>query len=165
MCHSEGEWTTYLSALEQGMVVDARCTGLSVSRAAMLLGFSCSTLSRVYQWSTTQRTSSQLNTTVGSIGVNMGQHPCGTLSKRCRVHRQQTEAAQKGVILNIRIDRPLFSPNIDVYDWFRFGYFPSNSQEAKTRDLYIMMRCSCLRPNNGSRCPKGRKAGNKLRST
>uniref|UniRef100_A0A4W5RST4 Syntaxin-binding protein 5-like n=1 Tax=Hucho hucho TaxID=62062 RepID=A0A4W5RST4_9TELE len=36
--------------------------------------------------STTQRTSSQLDTTVGSIGVNMGQHPCGTLSTPCRVH-------------------------------------------------------------------------------
>ncbi|CDQ57070.1 unnamed protein product [Oncorhynchus mykiss] len=34
-------------------------------------------VSRVYQeWSTTQRTSSQLDTTVRSIGVNMGQHPC-----------------------------------------------------------------------------------------
>jgi hypothetical protein len=43
------------------------------------LGFS--TVSCVYQeWSTTQRTSSQLDTTVGSIGVNMGQHSCGTLS-------------------------------------------------------------------------------------
>uniref|UniRef100_A0A4W5RCI8 Syntaxin-binding protein 5-like n=1 Tax=Hucho hucho TaxID=62062 RepID=A0A4W5RCI8_9TELE len=39
-----------------------------------------------YKLSTTQRTSSQLDTTVGSIGVNMGQHPCGTLSTPCRVH-------------------------------------------------------------------------------
>uniref|UniRef100_A0A8K9X6L5 Transposase IS30-like HTH domain-containing protein n=1 Tax=Oncorhynchus mykiss TaxID=8022 RepID=A0A8K9X6L5_ONCMY len=50
----------YLSAFEQGMVVDARSNGLSVSRTAMLLGFSRSTVSRVYQeWSTTQRTSSR----------------------------------------------------------------------------------------------------------
>ena len=60
-----------------------------VSRTALLLGFSRSTVSHVYQeWSTTQRTSSQLDTTVGSIGVNMGQHPCGTLSTPCRVHAQ-----------------------------------------------------------------------------
>jgi hypothetical protein len=52
-----------------------------VSRTLTLQGFSRSTVSRVYQErSTTQRTSSQLDTTVGSIGVNMGQHPCGTLS-------------------------------------------------------------------------------------
>ena len=48
-----------------------------VSRTATLLGFSRSTVSCVYQeWSTSQRTSSQLDTTVGSIGVNMSQHPC-----------------------------------------------------------------------------------------
>ena len=29
---------------------------------------------------------SQLYTTVGSIGVNIGQHPCGTLSIPCGVH-------------------------------------------------------------------------------
>ncbi|CDQ77046.1 unnamed protein product [Oncorhynchus mykiss] len=44
-------------------------------------------VSHVYQeWPTTQRTSNKLDTTVGSIGVNMGQHPCGTLSTPCRVH-------------------------------------------------------------------------------
>ena len=43
-----------------------------VLRTATLLGFSCATVSRVYQeWPTTQRTSSELDTTVGSIGVNM----------------------------------------------------------------------------------------------
>jgi predicted transcriptional regulator len=68
------------------MVVGARRTGLSVSRIAMLLGFSLSTVSRVYQeWSTTQRTSRQLDKTVESIRVNMDQHPCGTLSVPCRV--------------------------------------------------------------------------------
>ena len=50
--------TKDLSAFERGMVVGARCAGLSVSRTATLLGFSRSTVSRVYQgWSTTQRTS------------------------------------------------------------------------------------------------------------
>ena len=78
--------TKYLSAFEQGMVVGARRTGLSVSRTATLLGFSCSTVSCVYQeWATTQWTTSQLDTTVGSVGVNMGQLPCGTLSTP-RVH-------------------------------------------------------------------------------
>ena len=48
--------TKYLSAFERGMVVGARCTGLNVSRTATLLGFLCSTVSRVYQeWSTASR--------------------------------------------------------------------------------------------------------------
>ena len=55
-----------------------------VSRTAMLLGFSRSKVSYVSQeWSTTQRTSSQLDTTVRSIEVNMSQHPCGTLLPLC----------------------------------------------------------------------------------
>ena len=71
--------TTFLSAFECGMVEGARRTGLCVSRTVTLLGVSCSTVSCVYQeWSTTQTTSSQLDTTVVCIGVNMGQHPCGT---------------------------------------------------------------------------------------
>ena len=89
VCHSEGE-TTSLSAFERGRIVgdDSRCQmHLFVSRTATLLGFSRSTVSCLYQeWSTTQRTSSQLDTTVGSIGVNMVQHPCGMLSTPCRVH-------------------------------------------------------------------------------
>jgi hypothetical protein len=31
-------------------------------------------------------TSSQLDTTVGNIGVQMGQHPCGMILTPCRVH-------------------------------------------------------------------------------
>jgi hypothetical protein len=65
--------TKYLGAFEWGMVESARHTDLSVSRNAMMLGFSHSTISCVYQeWSTIQRASSQLDTTVGSIGVNVG---------------------------------------------------------------------------------------------
>ena len=64
--------TKDLSAFERGMVVGAMRTGLSMSRTATLLGFSHSTVSCVYQeWYTAQRTSSQLDTTVGSIGVNI----------------------------------------------------------------------------------------------
>ena len=56
----------YLGAFERGMAVVM--VAPSVSRTAMLLGFSHSTVSLVYQgWSTTPRTSSQLETTVGSI--------------------------------------------------------------------------------------------------
>ena len=47
------------------------------SRTATLLGFSRSTVYRGYQgWVVDQRTSSQLDTTVGSIAVNIGQRPC-----------------------------------------------------------------------------------------
>jgi hypothetical protein len=49
------------------LVVGARRTGWFVSRTAMLLGFSASTEKK--EWSTTQRTSSQFGTTVGSICV------------------------------------------------------------------------------------------------
>ena len=76
--------TKYCSFFERGMVGGARHTGLSVSRTATLLGFSLSKIPCVYQeWSTIQKTSSQHDTTVGSIGVNMGQYHCGT---PCRVH-------------------------------------------------------------------------------
>jgi hypothetical protein len=94
----------YLSAFERGMVVGARCTGFSVSTTETPLGFSRSTVSSVHQeWSITQKTSSQLDTTVGSIGVNMGQHPCGTLLTPCRVHARRIEAivrAKEGTTQN-----------------------------------------------------------------
>ena len=57
--------TKYLSAFERSMEVGARCTVLSVSRTAMLLGFLTLNSSCVYhEWSTAQRTSSKLDTTV-----------------------------------------------------------------------------------------------------
>ena len=78
-----------------------------VSRTATLLGFSHSTASRVYQeWSTTQSTSSHLHTIVGSIRLNMSQHPCGTLSTPCRVHAPKNLGCSEGkrgwVELNIK---------------------------------------------------------------
>ena len=77
-----------------------------VSRTATLLGFSRSTVSCVYQeWTTTQWTSSQLDTTVWSIGVKMGHHPCGTRSTPCRVHALTNwgfSEGKRGVQLNIR---------------------------------------------------------------
>jgi hypothetical protein len=60
-CAIEGEWA---SAFERGMVVGARHTGFRVSRTVTLQGFSHSTVSCLYQeWSTTQKTYSQLDTT------------------------------------------------------------------------------------------------------
>ena len=76
--------TKYLSAIERGMIVGARRTDLSVSRTVALLGILRSIVFGVYQeWSTTQRTSNHLETTVGIIGVTMGHHPCGMLSTPC----------------------------------------------------------------------------------
>ena len=88
VCHSEVELARQnICPFERSMVVGAMHPGLGVSRTTTLLGFSQSTVSCVYEeWSATQRTSRQIDTTVGSFGVNMGQHPCGTLSTPCRGH-------------------------------------------------------------------------------
>ena len=62
--------TKYLSAFERGMVVGARRTGLSVSRTAPLLSFSTlNSFLCVSRMVTDQRTSSQLDRTLESIGV------------------------------------------------------------------------------------------------
>ena len=65
--------TKYLGAFERGMVAGARRTGLCQE----LLGFPHSRVSCVYQeWSTTQRTFSQLDATVGNIEASIGQNRC-----------------------------------------------------------------------------------------
>ncbi len=49
-----------LSDFERGMVVGARRAGLSISKTADLLGFSCTTLSTVYRgWSEKYKISSE----------------------------------------------------------------------------------------------------------
>ncbi len=49
-----------LSDFERGMVVGARRAGLSISKTADLLGFPCTTISRVYkEWSGKEKISSE----------------------------------------------------------------------------------------------------------
>jgi hypothetical protein len=70
-----------------------------VSITTTTLGFSRSTVFNVYQeCSTTQRTSNLLDTTVESIGVNMGQHPYGTLLTSCGVHAPMNWGCSEGRI-------------------------------------------------------------------
>ncbi len=50
----------YLSDFERGMVVGARRAGLSISKTADLLGFPCTTISRVYrEWSEKEKISNE----------------------------------------------------------------------------------------------------------
>jgi hypothetical protein len=53
------------------------CEGVKNCNAAGLFTLNSFLCVQYQEWSTTQRTSSQLDTTVGSIGFNMVQHPCG----------------------------------------------------------------------------------------
>ena len=96
--------TTNLSAFGTGY--GSRCqTHRFESRTATLLGFSSSTVSSMYQeWSSTRRTSNQLDTTMGSIRVNVSQHPRGKLSTFCRVRAPTNWGCSegKGLHLNIR---------------------------------------------------------------
>ena len=79
--------TKYLSAFERGRVVGARRNGW------------CQELQRCWVFHAQQFPVCIKNgpphkghaanlTTIGSIGVNMAQHPCETLSTPCRVHAQ-----------------------------------------------------------------------------
>ena len=87
VCHSEGEWARhkYLSAFERGMVVGARRIGLCQE-------LQCCWVFHAQQFPVCIKNGSSAKghpanlTTVGSVGVNMGQQPCEMLSAPCRVH-------------------------------------------------------------------------------
>jgi hypothetical protein len=112
--------TKYLSAFEPGMLVGARRT-VWVCQELQRCRVFHTTVSCVYQeWSTTWRTSSQLHTTVRSIGVNMCQHPYGTLLTPCRVHALTNLGCSEGkwgAQLNIR--KVLHIPRYSIMTHFR----------------------------------------------
>ena len=74
--------TEYLSAFEQG----ARRTGLCQELQQYWVFHTQQFPVCIKNGPTTQRTSSQLDITVGSVGV--GQDPCGTLSTSCGAHAE-----------------------------------------------------------------------------
>ncbi|CDQ82669.1 unnamed protein product [Oncorhynchus mykiss] len=86
MCAIEVKWARQkLSAFKRGIVVGARRTSLSVSRTATQLGFSHNSFLCISRMGHHPKHIKPTLTTMGRIGVNMGQHPCGTLSTPCRV--------------------------------------------------------------------------------
>ena len=73
VCHSEGEWTR--QNIEVIMLVGAKHTGLCQELQRCWV-FHAQHFPRVYQeWSTTQRTSSQLDTTVEHLTPCRAQAP------------------------------------------------------------------------------------------
>uniref|UniRef100_A0A4W5QIJ2 Kinesin family member 3A n=1 Tax=Hucho hucho TaxID=62062 RepID=A0A4W5QIJ2_9TELE len=85
VCHSDGVW-----ARQRGMALGARRTGL---RTATLLCFSHSTVSWVYQgWSTSQRTSSQLDTTVGRKKKKVSPDKMVEMQAKIEEERKELEA-------------------------------------------------------------------------
>ena len=154
--------TKYLSAFEWGMVVGARRTNWSVSRTATLLSILRSTVMRVYQeWSATQRPSIQLDTTVGSIGVEMGQ-PCGMLSTPCSLCPDELRLfwGQKGVWLNIRKVFLMFCTlsvcfmsyllNVSVMSWKQPNVLLKNYTNKLTNTQ--LTSCTRLCQNNCNPC-------------
>ena len=79
-CHSQG-------AFEQGMVVAARRTGLCQELKRCWVFHSQQFPMRIKNGPPPKGHPANL-TQLGSIGVNMGQYSCGTLSTPCRVHAQ-----------------------------------------------------------------------------
>ena len=79
VCLSEGEWARqkYLSAFERGMVVGVRYTGLC-QELHLCRGFHTQQFPVCNKnGPPPKRHPANLTQTVGSIGVNMGHHPCG----------------------------------------------------------------------------------------
>ena len=69
-----------------------------VSRTAKLLGFlTLNSFLCASEWSTTKRTSSQLDTTVGSVGVNMG-----SITVECFRHLVESRPRQIEAVLRAK---------------------------------------------------------------
>jgi hypothetical protein len=78
------EQNKILNAFERSMVVGARRTGLYQELQRCWV-FPCTTVYVFIKNSPPPKGHPANLTTVGTIGVNMAQHPCATLSTPCRV--------------------------------------------------------------------------------
>jgi hypothetical protein len=146
MCGFRG-WmgkTKCLSAFERGMCSRCQAHWFEYVKNCNSAGFFMLISFPLYQeWSTTQRTPKrQLDKTVG---VKMGQHPCGMLLTPCRVHAQ-TELrlfwGQKGVEVDITKVFLMFCTLSTIF-WYDMTWFDYRKRSVLMEEKTLHAKGVC----------------------